>query len=253
MDTRKGKIISVTSGKGGVGKSSIVSNMANILYKMEKVTYIVDADLALGNIDIMFGLVPKYNIKDFLEGRIDLKEVVIEGPNGIKIIPATSGAYELANLTDHEKGALLCGLRSINDYDYLLIDTEAGLSSNVIYFNSISEDMLLIVTPDPASLADSYAMIKVLNRKTKRRSFKIITNMVRTEREGLEIYKRLLSVTDRFLNVQLEFFGFLPLDENVSRATRRQRLWTEEYPETPATWALKEICLKILRSQDVSQ
>lgn len=248
MAKRRGKIISVTSGKGGVGKSSIVSNMANIFYKMEKVTYIVDADLALGNIDIMFGLVPKHNIKDFLDGKMDLKDVILHGPNGIRIIPATSGAYELANLTELEKGALLSGLRSIDDYDFLLIDTEAGLSSNVIYFNSISEEMVLVVTPDPASLADSYAMIKVLNRKAKRRNFKIIANMVRTEKEGLEIYRKLSSITDRFLDVCLEFYGFLPLDENVSRATRRQKLWTEEYPQSPATSALKEICLKILRS-----
>ncbi|MCX7856688.1 MAG: MinD/ParA family protein [Deltaproteobacteria bacterium] len=248
MDGKRRKTISVTSGKGGVGKSSIVSNMAYLLDTMNEITYIVDADLALGNIDIMFGIVPKYNIKDFIEGRKDLSEIITRGPNGIKIIPATTGAYELANLSEMEKNVLLGGIRSIPHYDFIIIDTQAGLSSNVIYFNSISEEMFLIVTPDPASLADSYAVIKVLSKKTGRKNFNVIINMVRDEAEAIEIYKKLLSVTDKFLRVYLEFYGYIPLDKNVALATKRQRLWTQDYPDSVATWALREICVKLLRN-----
>ncbi len=248
MDGKRRKIISVTSGKGGVGKSSVVSNMAYLLGKMNEITYIVDADLALGNIDIMFGIVPKYNIKDFLEGKRDLYEIISSGPNGIKIIPATTGAYELSNLSDHEKNALFWAIKSIGDYDFLIIDTQAGLSSNVIYFNSICEEVFLILTPDPASLADSYAVIKVINRKTGRKNFNIIVNMVNDESEALKVYSKLLTVTDRFLNVYLDFYGYIPMDKNVALATKRQRLWTEHYPDSPATSALEKICLRLLRS-----
>ena len=248
MDGKRKKTISITSGKGGVGKSSIVSNMAYLLDRMNEVTYIVDADLALGNIDIMFGIVPRYNIKDFIDGKRDLKEIVSRGPNGIKIIPATSGGYELSNLSDSEKNVFLSGLRSIPDYDFIIIDTQAGLSSNVIYFNSICEEMFLIVTPDPASLTDSYAVIKVLNKKTGRKNFNVIVNMVKDEAEGLDVYKKLLSVTDRFLRVYIEFYGYIPLDRNVADATKRQKLWTKEYPFTAATLALRDICLRLLRS-----
>lgn len=248
MEGKRRKIISITSGKGGVGKSSLVSNMAYILECMNEVTYIVDADLALGNIDVMLGIVPKYNIKDFIEGRLDLPEIITGGPNGIKIIPATSGAYELSNLSEAEKNVLLCGIKSISAYDFILIDTQAGLSSNVIYFNSICEDLFIIVTPDPASLADSYAVIKVLNKKTGRENFNMIVNMVRNESEALDIYRRLHSVTDRFLKVYLDFYGYIPLDRNVAASTKKQRLWSKDYPDTPATRALREICQKLLRS-----
>ncbi|MDW8002900.1 MAG: MinD/ParA family protein [Deltaproteobacteria bacterium] len=247
MHGKRRKTISVTSGKGGVGKSSIVSNMAYLLGTMNEVTYILDADLALGNIDIMFGMVPKYNIKDFIEGKREFWEIVMKGPSGIKIIPATTGAYELSNLSDAEKNLILGGIRSIPDYDFMIIDTQAGLSSNVIYFNSISEDMFLIVTPDPASLADSYAVIKVLSKKTGRENFKIIFNMVKDESEALEIYKRFLSVTDKFLRVCIEFYGYIPLDRHVPLATKRQRLWTQEYPDSVASCALRDICLKLLK------
>lgn len=248
MDGKRRKTISITSGKGGVGKSSIVSNMAYLLDTMNEITYIVDADLALGNIDIMFGIVPTHNIKDFIDGKKDLFEIITRGPNGIRIIPATTGAYELSNLSDSEKNVLLSGIRSIPEYDFIIVDTQAGLSSNVIYFNSICEEMFLIVTPDPASLADSYAVIKVVSKKTGRKKFNVIVNMVKNEAEALDIYRKLLSVTDRFLRVYIEFYGYIPLDKNVALATRRQRLWTKDYPDTLATSALKDICLRLLRS-----
>ncbi len=246
MEEKKNKTITITSGKGGVGKSSIVSNIAYILGTMDKSTYILDADLSLGNIDIMFGMFPKYNIKDLMEGKKSIGEIVVEGPCGIKVIPATSGVAELSNLTIEERNILFSSFQELPDHDFLLIDTSAGISSNVVYFNTISEDIFVVVTPDPASITDSYAVIKVLNKKTGRKDFNVVVNFVKDEQEALDIYKNILLVTDRFLDVYLNFFGFVPADANVNAATRKQKLWVERFPDSPATKALQKICERLV-------
>ena len=242
----KRKIIAVTSGKGGVGKSSIVSNMAYILSSMGELTYIFDADLSLGNIDVMFGMVPKFNVKDLIEGRKHITDVVADGPFGIKIIPATSGVAEFSNLSMEERQILLSSFREIPEYDFLIVDTSAGLSSNVVYFNAMSEDVFIIITPDPASLTDSYAVVKALRSKTGQKTFNIIANLVKDEKEGIEIFKKILTVADRFLDVYLNFFGYIPADSNISLATKKQKLWAEHFPQSSATKALTKICDRLV-------
>jgi flagellar biosynthesis protein FlhG len=246
MEKKRQRTITITSGKGGVGKSSIVSNMAYLLGTMDKSTYILDADLSLGNIDIMFGMYPKFNVKDLLEGTKAIGEIVVEGPCGIRVIPATSGVAELSELTIDERNILFTSFQELPDHDFLLVDTGAGISSNVVHFNAISEDICVVVTPDPASLTDSYAVIKVLHKKTGRKDFNIILNMVRSEQEALDIFKNLLSVTDRFLDVYLNFIGYLPTDANINLATRKQKLWVQHYPDTEATKALQKICERLV-------
>jgi flagellar biosynthesis protein FlhG len=243
---KKRRTIAVTSGKGGVGKSSIVSNMAYMLSNMGEITYVFDADLSLGNIDVMLGMVPKFNVRDLIEGKKHITDVVAEGPAGIRIIPATSGVSEFSNLSIEERQILLSSFRELPEYDFLIVDTSAGLSSNVVYFNAISDDILMVVTPDPASLTDSYAVIKALRNRTGQKNFRIIANSVRDEREGLEIFKKILTVADRFLDVYLDFFGHIPADNNITLATRRQKLWAEHFPETPATKALSKICDRLV-------
>lgn len=246
MEERRKKTIAVTSGKGGVGKSCIVSNMAYLLSAMKKQTYILDADLALGNIDIMLGVVPRFNIRDLIKGEKGIQDIIVEGPFGIKVIPATSGIAQFSDLSTDEKTILLSSFQDIPDYDFLIMDTSAGISSNVLYFNAISEDVIVIVTPDPASLTDSYATIKVLNKATTRKDFKIVVNMVRDEREALDVYRKILLVTDRFLDVSLDLAGFIPSDKNVNLAIKKQRLWAESYPDTFATKALQQICDRLV-------
>jgi flagellar biosynthesis protein FlhG len=246
MEKKRKRTITITSGKGGVGKSSIVSNMAYLLGAMNKSTYILDADLSLGNIDIMFGMFPKYNIKDLIEGRKAIGEIIVEGPCGIRVIPATSGVAELSDLSIDEQNILFSSFQDLPDHDFLLVDTSAGISSNVVSFNAISEDIFIVVTPDPASLTDSYAVIKVLNKRTGRKDFNIILNMVKDEREALDIFKNILTVTDRFLDVYLNFYGFLPTDGNINLATRKQRLWVERFPDTSATKELQKICERLV-------
>lgn len=246
MENKRKRTITITSGKGGVGKSSIVSNMAYILGANSESTYIFDADLSLGNIDVMFGMVPKFNIMDLIEGNKRMDEIVMEGPCGIKIIPGTSGISELSNLTSEDRDILFSSFQDLPEYDFLLVDTSAGISSNVIYFNSISEDIFIVVTPDPASITDSYAVIKVLCKKTGRKDFNIIVNMARDEAEALEIYKKLLSVTDKFLDVYLGFVGYIPMDRNINVATKKQKLFVQSFPESDATKALLKICDRLV-------
>jgi flagellar biosynthesis protein FlhG len=246
MEKRRRRIITVTSGKGGVGKSSIVSNLAYMLGSMKERTFILDADLSLGNIDIMFGMIPKYNVKDLIEGGRHIEEIVMEGPCGIKIIPATSGVCEFSNLSAEEKKILFSSLQALPEYDFLIVDTSAGISSNVISFNAMSEDVFIIVTPDPSSITDSYAVIKVLEKKTGRKDFNIVVNMVKDEGEALDIYQKLINVSDRFLDVSLNYFGYIPLDVNIHNAVRKQRLWVEYFPETTATKALSQICNRLV-------
>lgn len=240
------KTITITSGKGGVGKSSIVSNMAYLLGNMNKSTFILDADLSLGNIDIMFGMVSKFNVKDLIDGSRQIDEVIMEGPCGIKIIPATSGVSEFANLDTNERSILLTSLRTLPEHDFLIVDTSAGISSNVVYFNSMSEEVFVVITPDPASITDSYAVIKVLSKKTGRKDFNVIVNMVKDEKEALGIFKKIVNVTDRFLDVYLHYFGFIPLDKNINIATRKQRLWVEYFPDSSSTRALTQICNRLV-------
>jgi flagellar biosynthesis protein FlhG len=246
MEKRRKKTITITSGKGGVGKSSIVSNMAYVLGGMKESTYILDADLSLGNIDIMFGVVPQFNIKDLIQGKKRIGEIVVEGPGGIRIIPSTSGVSEYSHLSLEERNILLSSFLELPEYDFLIVDTSAGISSNVVYFNAISEDIFVVVTPDPASLTDSYAVIKVLHKNTGRKNFNIIVNMAREEKEAMDVFKKITRVADRFLDVYLDFYGYIPVDKNVNVATRKQKLWVEQFPDTLATKALQKICNRLV-------
>lgn len=240
------RTIAITSGKGGVGKSSIASNMAYLLGNRKRSTFILDADLSLGNIDIMFGMVPKFNVRDVIDGSRQMSEVILEGPCGIRIIPATSGVSEFSHLDEEGRMILMSSLSTLPKHDFLIVDTSAGISSNVVYFNAMSHDIFVVVTPDPASITDSYAMVKVLSTKTGRKDFNIIINMVREEKEALELFRKVVGVTDRFLDVYLNYFGYIPLDQHVSIATRKQRLWAEHFPDAVATRALAKICDRLV-------
>jgi flagellar biosynthesis protein FlhG len=244
MDGRK--TITITSGKGGVGKSSIVSNMAYVLANMNKSTLILDADHSVGNNNIVFGAAPKFHVKDLMEGTKKIEEIIAEGPCGIKIIPATSGISEFSNLSENEKNMLFSFIQGLPEYDYLIVDTSADISTNVIYFNAMSQGIFIVLTPDPASINDSFTVIEVLHKKTGRKDFNIIVNMVKDEKEALEIFKNIVNVTDKFLDVYLDYFGYIPLDRNIDIATRKQKLWVEHFPDTCATQALVQICNRLV-------
>ncbi len=248
------KTLSVTSGKGGVGKTTLTCNLAQFLAARGNKVLILDGDLGMANVDVMFGRKATHNILDVLEGRKFIEEVIIEVKENIYLIPGGSGLHELTRLEPMHKKNLLDQVSGLNGYfDYLIIDTAPGIDSNVLYLNSAVHEIIVVVTPDPSSLTDAYALIKVLNKYHKEEKFTIVCNEVSSEEEALFIYKRLSEVTERFLCVSLDFKGFIPMDANVVRANRRQELILDVSPYSPAAKAMAEVGEHIQKGPNVEK
>ena len=230
------QVISISSGKGGVGKTNIVANLALALTRLGKKVLILDADLGLANIDILLGLTPRYTIEHLLTGQKRLQEVLVSGPEGMVILPAGSGIPELADLNEGQKLLLLNEMDQLSQHiDLLLIDTGAGISTNVLYFNLAAQESIIIITPEPTSLTDAYALIKVLATRHQKKHFIVLANAVANELEAKEVFRKISLVADRFLgSVSLDYLGFIPLDEHVLKAVRKQKAVLELFPQSPA-------------------
>jgi flagellar biosynthesis protein FlhG len=236
------RMMSVTSGKGGVGKTNIAANLAYLLSRMNQKTMILDADAGLANIDVILGINSPYNLFHVLNGERLLTETLVEGPGGIKILPSASGIPEMTDLSRGQKLTLIDELNSLNDsLDFILIDTGAGISSNVMYFNMAAREIIVVTSPEPTALTDAYALIKVLYQRHAKRRFRLIVNMVRNSAEAKEVYDRLSHATDQFLNLTIEYLGFVLLDEKVKQAVLQQKAVAEIYPNCPATRCLAKI------------
>ena len=236
------QVVAVSSGKGGVGKTNVVANLAVACAKHGRNVLVMDADLALGNVDILLGLAPPYTLEDVLLGTRTLEEVMVKGPAGIRILPAASGVQELSTLTYEQQLRLQTGFLQLQEPpDLLFIDCAAGLSSNVVYFSLVAHDMVIVVSPDPSSLTDAYALVKVLSTQYRQQRFRFLVNMVRTHEEGKEIFRRLSLVTDRFLQISLDYVGSIPFDDNVPMAVSQQRPVIEAYPKAPSSRALASL------------
>jgi flagellar biosynthesis protein FlhG len=248
------RTISITSGKGGVGKTSIVCNLATWLARTGQNVLILDGDLGMANVDIMFGHRCRHSIHDVLNGSKRLEEILIPLEQRIWLIPGGSGVTELQNLSDREKRVMLDQMRGLKQhFDYMLIDTAPGIDNNVMYFNTSAQEIYVVVTPDPSSFADAYALIKVLNTYHQEKRFSIIANQVRDEQEGLAVFQKLSDVSQKFLYISLDYIGSIPTDVGVRRATKSQQVFVRSLPETPASAAIKRIGEKISHSQNSSQ
>jgi flagellar biosynthesis protein FlhG len=232
------RVISVTSGKGGVGKSNIVVNLGLALAQQGLKVLLIDADLGLGNLDILLGLTPKYTIQDVLSLQRDLAEVIVDGPGGLKILPASSGIPDLAMLDEFQKLFLLNEMdHYTEDIDVALIDTGAGISRNVLFFNIAAHERIIVVNNQPPSIADAYALIKVLATQYSEKKFKILVNGLVHKQEAESVYRTLLKVTERFLgqDISLDYFGFIPHDQALPQAVMRQQPVLTLYPQAPAS------------------
>jgi len=231
VKTNGPRIIAVSSGKGGVGKTNFVANLALYYAGMNKKVLIMDADLGLSNIDVILGITPRYNLKHVLNGSKTLKEIVAEGPMGIKIIPASSGVRELTRLTDTQRLKLLSELEHFDiPADVILIDTGAGISDNVLFFCSSAQETIVVVTPEPTSIADAYALIKVLSRDFGEKCFRILVNTARSEKEAFDTFRKLALVADRFLSLSIDYLGYLPFEPSVKDAIIAQKGYISIYP-----------------------
>ncbi|CAN2040155.1 Antiactivator FleN [Candidatus Magnetomoraceae bacterium gMMP-15] len=228
------RTIAVTSGKGGVGKTNIVGNLAIAFRKLGKKVLIFDGDLGLANVDILFGVRPVYNIKHVLNGEKSLAETIIEGPEKILIIPGGSGIQDLLNLTEGQKMNLLSEFEGLNKKtDIFLVDTGAGISTNTTCFNMAAEERIVISTPEPTSITDAYALMKVMFLKHKIKDFKLLVNMAANEKEAIGIYNNLKNGITRFLkDISLKYIGFIPRDEYILKSVRKQSPVMVSYPES---------------------
>lgn len=248
------RVISITSGKGGVGKTSVVSNMALQFAREGKKVLILDGDLGMANVDIMFNVRAKLHILDVVKGRATLKEILIEVAPNVTLIPGGSGVFDLQNLNAFEKQALLNEVSSLGtDYDVMLIDTAPGIDDNVLYLNSAAQEICVIVTPEPASIADSYALIKVLHQRCRENRFSIICNQVKDESDGQRLFSRLDQVANQFLYVSLDYKGSIPNDPNLRQATRAQQLVTRAYPDAPSTYAFRKVSSNLLGNSGLNE
>lgn len=236
------QVIAVTGGKGGVGKSNVSINLAIALSDMGQKVVVLDADLGLANIDVLLGITSKRNIADVLNGDCSLRDILVEGPSGIKIVPAASGTQKMVSLNAMEHAGLINAFSELAfDIDVLIIDTAAGISDGVVSFLRAAQEVLFVVCDEPTSITDAYALMKLLNRDYAMTRFRVLANMVRTPDEGRHLFSKLTKVTDRFLDVALQYEGAIPFDESVRKAVQRQRAVLEVYPRTKASLAFRAL------------
>lgn len=242
------KVIAVSGGKGGVGKTNVSLNTSIALAQLGKRVLVLDADLGLANVDVMLGLRVKRNLSHVMSGECELDDIIIEGPAGIKIIPATSGTQSMVDLTPSEHAGLIRAFSDMQtQFDVLIVDTAAGISDMVLSFARAAQDVLLVVCDEPTSITDCYALMKLLSRDHEVFKFKVVANMVRSPKEGQQLFGKLSKVSERFLDVALELVGVIPFDENIRKAVRKQQAIVEAFPDSPASRAFKALAQKVTK------
>jgi flagellar biosynthesis protein FlhG len=246
FNPRPVNVIAVTSGKGGVGKSNISVNLAVGMAQAGHDVMLMDADLGLANVDVLLNLSTHYNLSHVLDGVCTLEEIIVDGPQGVKIIPASSGTQHMAELGPAENAGIIRAFSELSvPVDTLIIDTAAGLSDSVVSFTRAAREVIVVVCDEPASITDAYATIKVLSRDYGVERFHVVANQARSAQHGRELYAKLLRVTDKFLDVTLSFLGVVPFDEYLQRAVRRQKAVIEAYPRSRAALSFRKLVQKI--------
>jgi len=245
------RVVAVTGGKGGVGKTNVSVNLAVSLAEMGKRTLLMDADLGLANVDVLLGLSPKFTLADLIAGRCGLEDVLLEGPEGVLVVPASSGYRHMAELTPAEHVGLVNVFSELQRaLDFMVVDTAAGISDSVLTFCQAAQDTVVVVCDEPASITDAYALIKVLARERGLDRVHVIANMVRDPNEGRKLYEKLARVCERFLgDVALHYLGAVPQDDWLRRAVQRQQPVVKAYPGSPSARAITDIARTTARWQ----
>ena len=244
--SRPVQVIAVTGGKGGVGKTNVSVNLGVALAQRGRRVMLLDADLGLANVDVLLGLKPRFTLEHVLAGERELDEIIIEGPAGLRIVPAASGVAGMADLPPAVYGGLIHAFGQLAvDLDVLLVDTAAGVSEAVMSFARAAQEVLVVVCDEPASLADAYALIKLLSTRHGVSRFRVLSNMVRRARDGRELFGKLLAACDQYLDVVLEFAGTVPFDEYLRKSVQRRESVVEAYPRSPAAYALRQLAAQV--------
>jgi flagellar biosynthesis protein FlhG len=241
-------VFAVTSGKGGVGKTNVVANLATALARMKRRVMVIDADLGLANLDLFLGVKPAHTLADFFSGAASLDEVVVANRDGILLLPGASGVQEITTLSRDQKAALLTELDVLtNELDLVLVDTGSGISDVVTYFNSAAQEIVVVVTPEPSSITDAYALIKVLVSNHRQKRFLILANNVTGEGEARRLFDTLSSAALRFLNASLDFLGWVPRDPQLLMAVARARTVVAAAADAPSARAFALLAEQFLR------
>ena len=236
------RVLAITSGKGGVGKTNVVAGLALALAEKGQRVTVLDADFGLANLDILLGLAPKYTLEHVLPGEKLLEEILLEGPLGIQVLPASSGIQELTRLDTTAELRLVQGLQRVAEgQDWLLIDTAAGIHDSVIKLLLAAQELVLVSTPEPTSLVDAYAMVKVIHLRDASKPLWLLVNNAQGEEEAEETIEQLQAATQRFLGRELQVLGMIPADPSVLQAVREQRGVVERFPRSPAALAFRRL------------
>jgi flagellar biosynthesis protein FlhG len=248
------RVITITSGKGGVGKSNSAVNLAIQLKRLGKRVIIFDADFGLANIEVMFGAIPKFNLSDLIFRGKNIKEIITLGPEDIGFVSGGSGISELANLNRNQIDILVRNLAELDELaDYIIIDTGAGISDSVLEFILVSKEILLVITPEPTSMTDAYSLLKVINNTTRfnttNSKIKVLSNRANSNQEGMNSYQKIKTVVERFLNLKIDLLGVIPNDDNVQKAIIRQKPVSILNPNSKASKAYESVAKRMVNEE----
>ncbi len=240
------RVIAVTSGKGGVGKTNLSVNLGVTLAKSGRKVALLDADMGLANVDILLGMHPKFNLSHVLSGEKSLSEITVIGPSGLQVIPASSGIQHMSELNNIEQAAIVHAFSELDkDLDVLIVDTAAGISGSVVNFARACQEVIVVVCDEPTSLTDAYAFMKLLNRDYGLFQFHILANMVQSVQQGQNLFNKLSKVTDRYLDIALTFAGAIPFDEYLRQSVQKQTAVVEAFPHSKSAQAFKVVAQRI--------
>ena len=243
---RAAPVFAVASGKGGVGKTNVVANLATALTRLNQRVMVIDADLGLANLDLFLSVKPEYTLADFFSGAATLDEIILTNRDGILVMPGASGVQEITALGHEQKAALLTDLELVTHaMDLVLVDTASGISDAVTYFTSAAQHIVVVVTPEPSSLTDAYALIKVLVAQHRQRRFLVLANNVSGADEGRRLFDALSSTALRFLNASLDFLGWIPRDPKLVWAAARARTVVLDDGAAPSAQAFIALAEKL--------
>jgi len=252
--SRSAHVIAVGSGKGGCGKTNITLNLGLILSKNKKKVLIYDADLNLANMDILLGITPKFIFLDFIRGEVGIEDVLIEIRENLKLIPANSGVVNFPKISGERLIQVINEVLNFEEkFDFILIDTPAGISEEVIKLLGFSDDYILVVTPEPTSVMDAYAVIKIVYYQTGKANAKLIVNNVNGSVDPSDIANRLSLAAEKFLGVRVDYIGSVPTDFVVPKSVMMQKPFVEAFPRSAASIALNKIAMKLLSLNGVKK